>query len=168
MTLSAAEIFGVDDRLGSIERGKIANLIVSRGDILAKDKFITHVFVDGKLFEQKEQPKTPPPTGGAQPAAANVGGAYSITIDIPGQPMQGTLSFTQQGEILTGNLQTQLGTTAIKDGKVTTEGFSFTTTVEFGGTTFDLAVSGRVTGNEISGTMTSPQGAIPFSGTKTP
>ncbi len=169
MTLSAAEIFGVDDRLGSIEKGKIANLTVSRGDILSKDKTITHVFVDGKLFEQKEKPKTPTPTtGGQPPATATVGGAYSITIDIPGQPLPGTLSLTQQGEILTGSLQTQLGTSPIKDGKVAADGFSFTTTVEYGGSTFELAVSGKVEGNRISGTMTSPQGAIPFSGTKTP
>jgi len=32
-TLSAAEIFGVADRLGSIENGKIANLIVTDGDL---------------------------------------------------------------------------------------------------------------------------------------
>jgi len=170
MTLSAAEILGVADRLGSIEKGKIANLTVSRGDVFAKDKTITHVFVDGKLFEQKEKPKTPTPTtGGTQPSAtAAVGGNFSITIEIPGQALAGTLSLTQQGETLTGNLQTQLGTTPIKDGKVTAEGFTFTTTVEFGGSTFDLFVSGRVTGNEINGTMTSPQGAIPFRGTKTP
>ena len=171
MTLSAAEILGVDNRLGSIEKGKIANLTVTRGDIFNKDKTITHVFVDGKLFEQKEKPKTPtPPTGGTtQPGAtANVGGNYSITIEIPGQALQGTLGLTQQGETLTGNLQTQLGTTPIKDGKVTAEGFTFTTTVEFGGSTFDLFVTGKVAGNEISGTMTSPQGAIPFRGTKIP
>jgi imidazolonepropionase-like amidohydrolase len=178
MTLSAAELFGVADRLGSIEKGKIANLTVSRGDILSKDKFITHVFVDGRLFEQKERPRTPAgttpgttpaTTPGTQPAAtASVGGNYSITIEIPGQVMQGTLSLTQQGEVITGNLQTQLGTTPIKDGKVTAEGFTFTTTVEFGGSTFDLFVSGKVAGNEINGTMTSPQGAIPFRGTKIP
>lgn len=170
MTLSAAEILGVADRLGSIEKGKIANLTVMRGDVFAKDKAITHVFVDGKLFEQKEKPKTPtaPTTGGTQPATASVGGNYSITIEVPGQNLPATLALTQQGEILTGNLQSQLGTTPIKDGKVTAEGFTFTTTVEFGGSTFDLFVSGKVTGNQISGTMTSPQGAIPFSGTKTP
>lgn len=169
MTLSAAEIFGVDDRLGSIEKGKIANLTVSRGDILAKDKTITHVFVDGRLFEQKEKPKTPPATAGTQPAAtANVGGVYAITVEIPGQPLPGTLTFTQQGEILTGSVQTQYGTSAIKDGKITTEGFSFTTTVNFEGSTVDLAVSGRVEGARVSGTMTSPQGALAFSGAKTP
>jgi imidazolonepropionase-like amidohydrolase len=169
MTLSSAEILGIDNRLGSIEKGKIANLTVTRGDVLSKDRTITHVFVDGKLFEQKEKPKTPAVAAGTQPAAtANVGGNYSINIEVPGQPLSGTLTLTQQGEILTGNLQTQLGTNSIKDGKVTIDGFNFTTTVEYGGSTFELQVSGKVTGNQISGTMTSPQGAIPFSGTKTP
>jgi imidazolonepropionase-like amidohydrolase len=172
MTLSAAEILGVDNRLGSIEAGKIANLTVSRGDILAKDKTITHVFVDGKLFEQKEKPKTPAgtqPATGAQPSAlAQVGGNYTISIEIPGQPTQGTLNLTQQEAILTGNFQTPFGNVPIKDGKVTAEGFSFTASVEFSGSTVELAVSGRVTGNQISGTMTAPQGTFPFSGTKTP
>jgi imidazolonepropionase-like amidohydrolase len=179
MTLSAAEILGVDNRLGSIEAGKIANLTVSRGDILAKDKTITHVFVDGKLFEQKERARTPggnrggggaqPTTGEAQPnALAQVGGNYSITVEVPGQPLQGTLTLTQQDAILTGTLQTPLGSVPIKDGKVTAEGFSFSASVEFGGSTVELVASGRVTGNQISGTMTTPQGTVPFNGTKNP
>jgi hypothetical protein len=176
MTLSAAEILGVDNRLGSIEAGKIANLTVSRGDILAKDKTITHVFVDGKLFEQRERPRTPPTRPGAQPATgetqptalAQVGGNYSITVEVPGQPLQGTLTLTQQDAILTGTLSTPLGSVPIKDGKVTADGFSFSASVEFGGSTVELAASGRVTGNQISGTMTTPQGTVPFNGTKNP
>jgi imidazolonepropionase-like amidohydrolase len=172
MTLSAAEIFGLDNRLGSIETGKIANLTVSRGDIFSKDKTITHVVVDGKMFEQKEKPKTPVPprTGGAaqQPATATVGGSYAVNIEIPGQPTQGTFVLTQQGETLTGTIQGEFGTAPIKNGKITAEGFSFSATVEFGGQTIDLDVSGKVTGNQISGTISTPQGAIPFSGAKTP
>jgi adenine deaminase len=78
MTLSSAEILGVDNRLGSIEKGKIANLVVSRGDAFNKDKTITHVFVDGKLFDKKEKPKTSTPTtGGTQPAATAVSAAFT-------------------------------------------------------------------------------------------
>lgn len=181
MTLSAAEILGVENRLGSLDKGKIANLTVVRGDILDKDKTVTHVFVDGKLFEQKEKPRTPatlgttpgttPTTGAVTPTTAGlavVGGNYSINIDIPGQPMSGTLALTQQGTILSGTLQTQLGTVPVKDGKVTAEGFSFSASVEFGGSTIEIVVRGTVTGNQISGTIDSPQGAIPFSGTKNP
>ena len=50
-TLSPAEMFGVDDRLGSIEVGKIANLIVADGSIFQDDTDIETVFVDGEKFE---------------------------------------------------------------------------------------------------------------------
>lgn len=170
MTLSAAQILGVDNRLGSIETGKIANLTVVRGDILGKEKTVTHVFVDGRLFEQKERPRTPPTTGGTTtPAVANVGGNYSITIEIPGQALPGTLALTQQGAALTGTLSTQMtGTSPIRNGRVTSDGFSFSATVDYGGTQLEINVSGKVTGSSISGTLESPQGAIPFSGTKNP
>lgn len=170
MTLGAAQIFGVDNRLGSIEAGKIANLTVVKGDILGKEKTITHVFVDGRLFEQKEKPKAPMTNGGTTTTAiASVGGNYSITIEIPGQSTPGTLNFTQQGTVLTGTFQTDLtGSSPIKDGKVSADGFSFSASVNYGGTTLDISVSGKVSGTSISGTIDSPQGAIPFSGTKNP
>ncbi len=174
MTLSAAEILGVDNQLGSIEKGKIADLTVVRGDLFGKDRFVSQVFVDGRLFELKDAPKKPAATtttGGAPTgtnAPSNVGGNYSITIQIPGQPLTGTLALTQQGETLSGTLQTQLGTTPIKDGKATAEGFSFAATVEFGGSQIDIFVKGAISGSTISGTIDSPQGPVPFTGTRNP
>ncbi len=169
MTLGAAEILGVENRLGSIEEGKIANLVVVRGDVFNKDRKLTHVFVDGKLFAQKETPKTDArpatPNAGTTP---NVGGTYQITIEIPGQPLPGTLSLIQQTTVLSGTMQTQLGTSQIKDGKITADGFSFSAIVEYQGQSFDVFVSAKVTGNQVEGTLTSPMGAIPFNGTKNP
>jgi imidazolonepropionase-like amidohydrolase len=169
MTLGTAELLGVDNRLGSIETGKIANLAVIKGDVFGKDRYVTHVFVDGKLFEQKEPPKKETPATGTQPAALpNVGGNFSISIDIPGQPITSTLALTQQGAQLTGTMQSQAGTSPIKDGKVTADGFTFSSTVPFGGSSVEITVKGTVEGNKISGTIDSPQGAVSFSGTKNP
>ena len=172
MTLGAAQLLGIDDRLGSIEPGKIANLAVVRGDVFAKDRFVRYVFVDGKPFEQKEPPKQPErgrPNGtAAAPAIANVAGNFNITIDIPGQMLTGTLAILQEAAIITGTIQTQLGTSPIKDGKVTAEGFTFNATVEYAGSTIDIIVRGKVTGNEVSGTIETPQGVIPFAGTRNP
>ena len=171
MTLNSAEIFGVENRLGSIEKGKIANLVVVKGDVFDKSKIIRQVFVDGKLFEPKAPAKTDGKTPGVttQPGtAAAVGGNYKVNIEVPGQPIEGTLNFTQQNENLTGTFQSQLGSVPIKDGKVTAEGFTFNITVQFGGSEVDVIVKGTVTGNQINGTFASPQGTIPFSGTKTP
>jgi imidazolonepropionase-like amidohydrolase len=50
VTLGAAEIFGVADRLGSIERGKVANLIVTDGDPLDARYGPRYVFIRGQLI----------------------------------------------------------------------------------------------------------------------
>lgn len=173
MTLGSAEVLGIAGTLGSIEAGKIANLVIVKGDLFGKDKFVPQIIVDGKIFEQKEPPKPAPGTrapgtGGTPAAVPNIGGTYTITIEIPGQTLGATLTFNQQGAAFTGTMVSQLGTTQIREGKVNTEGFTFMGSVEFGGATLEIVAKGTVTGNQISGTIESPQGTVPFSGTKNP
>jgi imidazolonepropionase-like amidohydrolase len=51
ITLDAAAVLGVDDRLGSLEVGKQATLIVSRGDALdMRGNALTHAFIDGRAL----------------------------------------------------------------------------------------------------------------------
>jgi len=52
-TIWPAEILGVQNQLGSIEAGKIANLTVVRGDLFDRNGRVTHVFIDGRPFEIK-------------------------------------------------------------------------------------------------------------------
>jgi imidazolonepropionase-like amidohydrolase len=66
LTLNAAEILGVADRMGSIEKGKIANLVVTDGDFFNEKTKVKMVFVDGKRFEIHEPPKEEKPA--AKPA----------------------------------------------------------------------------------------------------
>lgn len=47
ITINAAEIFGVNDRLGSIEEGKQANLFIADGDPFEPMNHITQVFIRG-------------------------------------------------------------------------------------------------------------------------
>lgn len=48
LTLNAASIAGASDRLGSLERGKIANVVVTEGDLFDEKATIKHVFVNGQ------------------------------------------------------------------------------------------------------------------------
>ena len=50
LTLSPAEIYGVANRLGSIEAGKIANLVVTRGDIFDDRTKVEMTIVDGRKY----------------------------------------------------------------------------------------------------------------------
>jgi len=54
-TVDAATILGVDDRMGSIAPGKIANLTVTDGDLFNEKTKVKHVFVDGRWFEIHEE-----------------------------------------------------------------------------------------------------------------
>jgi imidazolonepropionase-like amidohydrolase len=48
VTLYPAQIFGVGDRMGSIEVGKIANLVVTDGDLLDARTHTRYLFIDGR------------------------------------------------------------------------------------------------------------------------
>lgn len=62
MTLTPAELFGAQEQLGSIEKGKIANLLVTDGDLFAEKTKVKYVFVDGSRFEVIDTPtETPRP-----------------------------------------------------------------------------------------------------------
>ena len=62
-TADSADILGLGDRMGSIVPGKIANLVVTDGDIFNDKTKVKHVFVDGRWFEIHEE-ETPPDKGG--------------------------------------------------------------------------------------------------------
>lgn len=48
VTLYPAQIMSVADRMGSIEIGKMANLVVTDGDLLETRTHIRHLFIDGR------------------------------------------------------------------------------------------------------------------------
>jgi imidazolonepropionase-like amidohydrolase len=48
VTLYPAQIMGVADRLGTIEKGKLANLVVTDGDLLEVRTHVHYLFIDGR------------------------------------------------------------------------------------------------------------------------
>jgi imidazolonepropionase-like amidohydrolase len=63
LTLTPAELLGVSDRLGTIEKNKTANLVLATGDIFDQKTRVKYAFVDGRKFDIVEpQPSAP---GGA-------------------------------------------------------------------------------------------------------
>lgn len=50
VTINPAEMLGVADKLGSIDVGKIANIVVTDGDMLQPTTNVRYVFIDGKMM----------------------------------------------------------------------------------------------------------------------
>jgi imidazolonepropionase-like amidohydrolase len=50
VTLYAAQVLGVADKIGSIENGKVANIVVTDGDLLEPRTNIKYLFIGGRLL----------------------------------------------------------------------------------------------------------------------
>jgi imidazolonepropionase-like amidohydrolase len=94
LTLNAAEILGVTDRMGSIEKGKIANLVVTDGDFFSDKTKVKMVFVDGKRFEVHQPPKGEKPA--AKPAEKTPAKQRQSAPSKPGQKPQEPPSATPE------------------------------------------------------------------------
>ncbi len=57
LTTIPAELLGLSGSMGSVERGKMANLVVSKGPIFDDSSKIRYVFVEGQKFEYNEDKK---------------------------------------------------------------------------------------------------------------
>lgn len=66
LTLSPAEIYGVGDRMGSIQKGKIANIVVMKGDAFEDKTTVEYVFVDGREFHPSKELQQGTPAGGGR------------------------------------------------------------------------------------------------------
>jgi imidazolonepropionase-like amidohydrolase len=147
LTTWPAEILGVSDRLGSIETGKIANLTITRGDLLDRNRQIAHVFIDGRPVDLR--PATP-----AAVAAGSANGAWTMNIDLGSGDIGATLTLQQMGERLRGSLQGRLGSGDIANASVASNGeIRFTVPVTVDGQTSEATFTGRIDGNEMRGTV---------------
>src|SRR5690606_41037586 len=58
LTTNPAKALGLDKMLGSIEKGKLANLVLTTDSLFKKDAEVRYVFVDGYLFEYETDGKS--------------------------------------------------------------------------------------------------------------
>ena len=148
-TIRAAEIFGVGDRLGSIEPGKIANLTVTRGDLFDRNSRITNVFIDGRPVDLR--PATP---GAGGPGTSTASGAWTLAVDLGQGELAVTLNLQQEADRLRGSMQGALGSVDIANASVGPSGdIRFTAPVTLEGQTTEATFTGTITGNEMRGAV---------------
>ena len=161
LTLSAAEIFGVADRLGSIENGKIANLVVTDGDLFEEKTKIKMVFVDGRRFEahEPEKPKDPP--------KGDISGKWKFSYTTPDGPEESTADLTMEKDgSLSGTVTSKRGTTALINGYLSVDKFSFLINILLDGSPADVTFTGTFDGTSLKGTITVQGFSLEFTGVK--
>jgi imidazolonepropionase-like amidohydrolase len=161
LTLSAAEIYGMAEMLGSVEKGKIANLVVTDGDVFDKKTKVKIVFVDGRKFEVRE-PQRP-----SEPPKGDLTGKWKLTYTTPQGDEESTADLLMSSDgTLTGTLINHRGTGNIFSGYVSGDKFSFTINIPIEGSPQDVHFSGTFDGNTMKGTIGAIGYSFDFTGTK--
>ncbi len=162
MTLTPAEIYGVADRTGSIQRGKIANLVVTEGDLLAEKPKIRYVFIDGRKFDE------PRAEGPAEKPVVDVTGTWTLTAQSPEGAQEVTLELRMEEDgTLAGTVSSATGNSEISSGQVSGRRISFSSATTVGGQSMDANYTGVIDGdNRMEGTITVGEFTTPFSGSR--
>ena len=161
LTLTPAEIYGVSDRLGSVEAGKIAHLVVTDGDLFAEGTKVKVVFVDGVKSEKREasRPQEAP--------ATDVTGAWTLTVRAPRGTQESTAELKMAGDgTLSGIVRGERGEGSVSEGWVSGDHFSFTVAMSMGGRSARATYTGALQEGELEGTVSFGRFSSEFTGTR--
>src|SRR6185295_10624653 len=158
-TLAPARIFGVDRQLGSLEKGKIANVVLSDKPIFEKDAKVKRVFVDGREIRLPAEEKKE----GASSSA--IDGTWALTVRMPQGSASIQVTLRAEDGKLTGSFSGDRGSGEVKGGSFdgTTVDFTITPTASEAEAS-DWAFHGTLTGDTMSGTVTTALRNFEFSG----
>jgi hypothetical protein len=151
LTIRAAEAAGAAEMLGSVEAGKIANLVVSDGDLLGDSTRVRAVFVDGVRYEVAAPAPAARAAGGGGGAGAQIGGSWAMVLNSPQGALEISMTLNQTGRAFTGTMTSQIGTQEIADGQVNGRSASWTVTLQLGGQSMTLNYQAEVDGGRMTG-----------------
>jgi imidazolonepropionase-like amidohydrolase len=102
LTTYPASLLGVEKHTGTIEKGRIANLVVFTAPFLEKKAHLKYVFVNGELFTY-EEPETKGKTPPARILAAILGN-WNYKVEAEEDVYKGVLKFEYIDETFTGSI----------------------------------------------------------------
>ena len=161
LTLSPAEIFGVAETLGSIENGKIANLVITDGDLFDKKTKVKIVFVDGRKYEVRETLRP------SEPPKGDLSGKWKLSFTTPHGQEEATADLSMQPDgTLTGSVTSEHGSGSVFSGWVSNDKFSFTINISIEGTSGDVVFTGTFEGTSMKGSIQAMGYNLEFTGSK--
>ncbi|WP_339705084.1 amidohydrolase family protein [Algoriphagus aquimarinus] len=175
LTTNAATILGINKVAGSIEKGKIANLIMSTDSIFAEDSQIKHVVVDGFVFDYETKAKKKASKEGEGKGAVKIEGNWDYTSESPAGSSGGVLTIKKEGSEFTGTITyddpsgSGKATSDIKNVVLDGSTLSFSFNISANEMDITVDVKGEVSEGSYEASMTVGEfGSSPFKGTLNP
>lgn len=164
LTKESAELLGISNITGTLEKGKLANIVLSTKPFMEDGSFVRHTIIEGKVYEYEEKKKE-------KSKSESLEGKWSMEADIDGSTESAMLSLSKQEDAWEGSLLYDDETLETKQLEIKdkTLSFSFDLPIENIGTV-EAKISAKVDKNEItSGELTIPgMGKFPVTFTKKP
>lgn len=173
LTVQPSRLLGIEKYCGTIEVGKMANVIVSHKPIFEKEAAIRYMIVEGNLYEYEVKEKKKKPENessdksSAEPALA-LTGTWSYSIDTPDQKREGTMEFTEENGEIEGTIKGSdftSGNSELEDIVLDGNTISFTFDFEIGGQMMTLEFDLLLKGEAFDGNVTAGEfGTFPVTG----
>jgi hypothetical protein len=166
LTTSPAQLLGLSDRVGTIDPGKIANLVLSDKPYFKEKSKVKFVFVDGVLYpyESKE-----PAKGDA--GAVNIAGTWTMTSETPEGKFDEKVTFVKEGTSYTGSITGGRFKEAatLENISVTGNKLKFSYTTQAGQQSIKVDVEGTIEADAFKGTASAGSaGSYAVTGKKDP
>lgn len=162
MTIYPAEYLGIESLVGSLEPGKIANIVLTSGKIFDEKSAVRKVFVDGMLFEVKQTPEK------AESTSLDISGKWKAVVDSPMGAMDMTIEFIQDGSNITGSFTSEMGKWEITDGILSGKELTFSISANIMGQSMAMEFSGTVDNESLEGDISFQEGSATLKATKIP
>lgn len=156
LTTQAADLLGLSNMMGSVEKGKMANLMITDAPYFDKDANIRYMMVEGELFEYEAKSKKKKKSSSDSNVKADVAGTWSYEMNIPGQTMEGTFVFNMDEDEVSGQMSDPMGSgemTDLDDVSLDGDTLTFTLTTDQGGATMVVDFTLTVDGESYEGSM---------------
>ena len=166
-----AEMLGLSDRLGTVDNGKIANLVISDKPYFNEKSKIRYVFVEGNMYQFEVKKETKEAKKGEAAPKVEAAGDWTMTTETPQGNNEGKLSIVREGNNLTGTLSGGQITQPIKieNAKLDGNALTFTFSFDIGGSTVLVEVAVTIDGDTFKGTSTVAEfGSFPTVGKRNP
>jgi hypothetical protein len=157
LTVNPATIFGLERQLGSLERGKIANVLITDLPLFEEKARVKHLFVDGHDF------RIVPTAAKGEKSANAIDGSWDLSVSAAESISIRAELKLEDGRV-TGTFSGDRGTGNIAGGSFDGETLEFTISARVAAETSDWVFRGRVRDDAIDGTVTTNAGSFAFSG----
>ncbi len=167
LTTTPAQLLGLSDRMGTIDNGKMANLVISDKTYFSEKAKVRYVFVDGVMYKMdvKESKKSDPNS------KVEIEGTWSTVTQSPQGNTEGKVVFKKDGSNYKGTVSGGRLPSPVDMTDVSLDGdkLTYTYTISFGGNSMKVEVSVTVDNDSFKGNASVGQfGSFPVEGTKNP